>query len=247
MAGVLVNYRNLSPQAMVSITGPWVDPAQDRPLLTALPLLAPLLPVLEDAHEGIKATQRPGSSVQRQIEELTERAAQLDARHDRKIRGCHGFLGAAAELTDDPDRARALLELRDRLLPDGLQATVRTYAEQAADARLLPSRLDAASSALLDALETPDGPLRAVVASWMAAALELEQVDEQRLALMRQVPSGADAVAPRDAQNARNAWIRAVRAVETILALDKHATPEAAERILGRLAREAAAAQGARP
>ena len=237
-----MSYRNLSPQAMVNITGPWLDPAQDRPLLTALPLLAPLLAVLEDAHEGIKATQRVGSSVQQQIKELTERGGQLDGRHDRKMRGCHGFLGAAAEITDDPERAEALLDLRDRLLPDGLRATMRSYTEQAGDAKLLPSRLDAASSALLDSLQTPDGPLRAVVNDWMATAMELGQVDDQRTALAKLLPADAGGVTPRDAQNAKNAWIRAVRAVETILALEKNVTAEMTERLLGRLNREAARA-----
>ncbi|WP_437950116.1 hypothetical protein WME98_04360 [Sorangium sp. So ce296] len=47
-----MGYRNLSPQAMVNISAPWLDPAQDRKVFTSLPLLAPLLPAVEEAREG---------------------------------------------------------------------------------------------------------------------------------------------------------------------------------------------------
>ena len=235
-------FRNLSTQTMVNISGTWLDVEQDRAAFTALPLLAVLLPVLEEAHEGLKSTQLRGSTLQKQIKALVDEAVEIDTRHDRKLRGTYNFLGAIAELTDDPALASSVLDLRDRLAPVGLKATTRTYGDQAGDAKMLPSRLDDASSKLLKKIKTPDGPLSEVVDDWIEKALELEKVDAKRVALEKVAKAGADGITSRDVVNARNAWIRAVRAVESNLALEKGATEETAERILGRLRREEAKA-----
>ncbi|XXT21685.1 hypothetical protein WME94_09000 [Sorangium sp. So ce429] len=237
-----MGYRNLSPQAMVNISGPWLDPEQDRKVFTSLPLLAPLVPAVQEAHDRIRTTQRLGSSLQQQTKALMEKAIALDATHDRKLRGAYNYLGALAEMTDDPALAAALLDLRDRLVPAGLKAISRSYGDQAGDAKLLRSRLDEASEKLLKKLKTPEGPLAQVVDAWVAAALELQKVEAQREQLALSAQSNTDGATPRDVQNARNAWIRVVRAVETNLALEKAATGEIAERLLGRLHRESARA-----
>ncbi|AUX40132.1 hypothetical protein SOCE26_015290 [Sorangium cellulosum] len=237
-----MGYRNLSPQAMVNISGPWLDPEQDRKVFTSLPLLAPLLPAVEEAHDRIRTTQRLGSSLQQQTKALVERAIALDATHDRKLRGAYNYLGALAEMTDDPTFAAALLDLRDRLAPAGLKAVSRSYGDQAGDAKLVRSRLDEASEKLLRKLKTPEGPLVQVVEAWVAAALELEKVEAQREQLALSAQSSTDGATPRDVVNARNGWIRVVRAIETNLSLEKAATGEVVERLLGRLRRESARA-----
>ncbi|WP_437578672.1 hypothetical protein [Sorangium sp. So ce887] len=237
-----MGYRNLSPQAMVNISGPWLDPEQDRKVFTSLPLLAPLVPAVEEAHDRLLTTQRLGSSLQQQAKALMETAISLDATHDRKLRGTYNYLGALAEITDDPALAAALLDLRDRLAPAGLKAISRSYGDQAGDAKLLRSRLDEASEKLLRKLKTPEGPLAQVVDAWVAAALDLQKVEAQREQLALRAQSSTDGATPRDAVNARNAWIRVVRAVETNLALEKAATAEIEGRLLDRLRRESARA-----
>ncbi|WP_437951329.1 hypothetical protein WME98_11130 [Sorangium sp. So ce296] len=237
-----MGYRNLSPQAMVNISGPWLDPEQDRKVFTSLPLLAPLLPAVDEAHGRILTTQRLGTSLQQQAKALMEKALALDATHDRKLRGAYNYLGALAEMTDDPEFAAALLDLRDRLAPAGLKAVARSYGDQAGDAKLLPSRLNEASEKLLKKLKTPEGPLSQVVDAWVAAALEIEKVEAQREQLALNTPANIDGATPREVLNARNAWIRVVRAIETNLALEKAATGEITERLLGRLRRESARA-----
>ncbi|XXX74644.1 hypothetical protein WMF30_44040 [Sorangium sp. So ce134] len=237
-----MGYRNLSPQAMVNVSGPWLDPEQDRKVFTSLPLLAPLLPAVEEAHGRILTTQRLGSSLQQQAKALMEKAIALDATHDRKLRGAYNYLGALAETTDDPAFAAAVLDLRDRLAPAGLKAVARSYGDQAGDAKLLRSRLNEASEKLLKKLKTPEGPLSQVVDAWVAAALEIEKVEAQREQLALTAPSNTDGATPREVLNARNAWIRVVRAVETNLALEKAATADIVERLLGRLRRESARA-----
>ncbi|AUX36137.1 MULTISPECIES: hypothetical protein [Sorangium] len=237
-----MGYRNLSPQAMVNISGPWLDPKQDRKIFTSLPLLAPLLPSVEEAHGRILTTQRLGTSLQQQAKALMEKVLALDATHDRKLRGGYNYLGALAEMTDDPAFAAALLDLRDRLAPAGLKAVARSYGDQAGDAKLLPSRLNDASEKLLKKLKTPEGPLSQVVDAWVAAALEIEKVEAQREQLALNTPANTDGATPREVLNARNGWIRVVRAIETNVALEKAATGEITERLLGRLRRESARA-----
>jgi hypothetical protein len=237
-----MSYRNLTPQAMVNISGPWLDATQDRKVFTALPLLAALLPTIEEAHEGIKTTQRKSSSIQQRVKALIDRCVALDARHDSKMRGTFNYLTALAEMTDDPELKDALLDLRDRLVPAGLKATLRSYTDEAGDAKLLPSRLDDASTKLLKKLKTTDGPLYGAVDAWIQAALELERVDAERARLAKELPADTDGVTSRDVLNAKNAWIRAVRAVESNLALEKGATPEIEDRLLSRLRREEAKA-----
>jgi hypothetical protein len=233
-----MGYRGLTPQTMVNVSGPWLDPEQVRPVFTALPLLAALLPILEEAHEGLLSTQRRGSTLQQQIKALVDKGVELDALHDRKMRGAYNYLGALDDMTDDPAFAASVRNLRDRLVPAGLKATIRSYTDQAGDAKMLPSRLDEASTRVLKKLKTPEGPLSDVVDAWIATALELEKVDAQRIELEKLVKAGAGGITARDVVNARNAWIRAVRAVETNLELEKGATDEIVERILGRLRRE---------
>jgi hypothetical protein len=228
---------------MITISGPWLDPEKERPVFTALPLLAALLPIVGEAHEGLLNAQRRGAGLQQQIKALIDKGVELDTRHDRKMRGAYNYLGSIDEMTDDPALAAAVRELRDRLVPAGLKATIRSYTDQAGDARMLPSRLDEASRKLLRELETPEGPLSDVVDDWIATALELEKVDAQRVELEKLAKSGADGITSRDVLNARNAWIRAVRAVETNLELEKGATDEIVDRLLGRLRREEAKAE----
>jgi hypothetical protein len=236
-----MGFRNFSLQTMVNISGPWLDPEQDRGVFSSFPLLSVLLPTIEEAHAGLLGTQRIGPTSPQRIKEFMDRAAALDATHDRKLRGAYGFLTSLAEMADDAYLASSLLDLRDRLAPAGLRATMRSYAEQAGDAKLLPSRLDTASKKLLGKLKTPEGTLSDIVDAWVAAALELEQVDAQRAKLAEESPADGG-VTPRAAVNARNAWIRAVRAVESNLALEKAATEAIVERLLGRLRREEARA-----
>jgi hypothetical protein len=237
-----MSYRNLTPQTMVNISAPWLDPDQERKILASLPLLAPLLPALEEVHQGLHTTQLKSSSIQQRIKALIERSAELDARHDRKMRGCYTLLTALAELADAPVLAAAILDLRDRLVPAGLKAITRSYTEEAGDAKLLPSRLDEASTKLLKTLQTAEGPLSDAVDAWIEAALELERIDAERVLLTAALPADDDGITARDGLNARNTWIRVARAIETNLALEKAATPEIVERLLSRLHREEAKA-----
>jgi len=233
---------NLTTETMVTLSARWLDPKRLRNSLTALPLIVPLLPVLQQVHDDLISKQRTTSAAEKELADLQAEETRRDARHDRKVRGVHGFLSGLADLTDDPEAARALLDLRDRLLPIGIQAVTRSYVDEAGDAERLPARLDAAAKALLAKLQTPDGPLQVHVDAWIEEAKQLGVLEERREHLAEQIAGGAGGPTGAEVASARHAWIRVVRAIESNLALDSKADPATVEKILGPLQRAEAKA-----
>jgi len=237
-----MSYVNLTTETMVTLSERWLDPKRQRKLLTSLPLLVPLIPILQAAHRGLIGKQRVTSTIEKEIAAIQAKQLKADTRHDRKIRGSHGFLSDLAELADDPEMATSLLDLRDRLLPTGVQAVTRSYVDEAGDAKRLPARLDDASNKLLSELQTPDGPLRVHVDAWLDEAHKLGELQERREHLEQQLTAGAGGPTAADALKARTTWIRAVRALESNLALEPKADAETVEKILGPLQRAEAKA-----
>ncbi|WP_437935767.1 hypothetical protein [Sorangium sp. So ce341] len=70
-----------------------------------------------------------------------------------------------------------------------------------------------------------------MVDAWVAAALEIEKVETLREQLAPIPPANTDGATPREVLDARNAWIRVVRAVEASLALEEATTGEITERL----------------
>lgn len=211
--------RNLNVRTLVSILDGWTNPSRARPLLAGMPLLAALLPKLDAIKEDLVNTQGAGVALDRNLKELTSEASRLDAIHDRKKRGAYQILSGLAEVSDSPDQATALIELRDRLIPEGLAALRQSYLDEAGDAKLLPARLDGPSSDLLKSIAVGAGHLGDVVDSWLAAAAGLETIEGQRSKLS--TPSGKEAFVSKSAKNgAKNAAIRAIRMVESSLGME---------------------------
>lgn len=231
-----MSLNNLTTETMVILSDILLHPKKRRGYLTALPLLVPLIPVLQAAHDNLLAKQKTTSALEAELADLQEEQARRDKRHDRKIRGSHTVLTGFAEQTDNPELARRVLDLRDRLLPNGISAVTRSYVDEAGDAQRLPSRLDPASRELLAALPTADGPLADHVNAWLEEAAQIGALEERRLQIKEQLASG-DRPTAAEVVAARNAWIRAVRAIETNLALDPTIDPEIVEKILGPIRR----------
>ena len=81
--------RSFSNDEMVALTGTWVTADhKDRELLASRPVLAALLPELDEAHEGVLNIQPYKETVER-LDEIQEEQARLDVRHDNRMRGIH--------------------------------------------------------------------------------------------------------------------------------------------------------------
>jgi hypothetical protein len=211
--------RNLNVRTLVSILDGWTHPSRARPVLEKLPLLAALLPKLDVIKQDLAGTQGAGVALDNQLKELTSEASTIDALHDRKKRGAYQILSGLAEVSDSPAGAAALIDLRDRLIPEGLASLKHSYLDEAGDAKLLSARLDDPSSALLKSIAVGGGHLGDVVDAWLAAATKLEAIEGQRSKLSS--PTGKEAFVSKSAkQGAKNAAIRAVRMVESSLAME---------------------------
>lgn len=228
--------KNLSSETMVTITGRLLDPERDRPVVETLPLVSPLIPAMEMVHQGLLSRQHLVAAIERELAKVLTDLSSFDKLHDRKKRSVHGYLTALSELTDDPARAAAYLDLRDRLMPLGLMEVRRSYIDQVGDAQLMPSRLDDAARALLSSITTPDGPLESHVDQWVQAAAEIGRLDERRAQLEAQRSTGQDA-SPGEAYAMRLAWIRVIRSVINMVEIDPQATPEIRERLLAPIRR----------
>jgi hypothetical protein len=233
--------KNLSSEAMVTITGRLLDPERDRPVVETLPLVSPLIPAMEMVHNGLLSRQHLIAAIERELGKVLDGISTSDRLHDRKKRGVYGCLTALAELTDDAGRAAAYLDLRDRLMPLGLMEVRRPYLEQVGDAQRMPGRLDDASRALLASISTPEGPVQSHVDQWVAAALEIGRLDERRAQIEAQRSTGQEA-SPGEAYAMKLSWMRVMRSVRDMLETDPQATPEIKERLLAPLRRAEAMA-----
>ncbi|WP_428264803.1 hypothetical protein [Haliangium sp.] len=226
--------RNLTPEAMVTVSARWLDPARDRGLIAALPIAGSLLPAVQIVHDALLTSQYLSAARATELEAVLAAIKDTDALHDRKKRGVYRFLTGLSEIDDDSERAEAYIDLRDRLLPLGLAETRRSYIDQAGDAERLPGRINPAAKALLDSIVAPEGPLTDVVESWRSAALEIVRLDERRRRLEGQSGEGVG-VSRGEAYAAKLDWIRVVHSLRALLQTDKAADAETIERILAPL------------
>lgn len=209
--------RNLTTRTMLSVSGRWVDPEQEKPILQRYPLTAALIPHLLKVHANLVVFQRTSSEIQDEIAAVQKEQAAFDAEHDRKIRGVYGYLTALAELSDSESRARHYLDIRDTLLPDGLRAVQRSYMDQAGEIPLLKGRLDEQALRALADLTTPEGPLNLHVQAWIKAATRLSDLERKRMDLLERSPGDTR---KSDVQRARNDWIRVANGLRANLLLD---------------------------
>lgn len=234
-------FKNMSAEVMVTLSARLLDPTRDRPVLESLPLVAPLIPAIQMVHDGLISRQHLIAAIERELAKLQLDMEAADGLHDRKKRAVYSYLTALAELTDDPVRAAAYLELRDRLMPLGLMEVRRSYLDQVGDAQRLPSRLSDASRTLLESIITHEGPLVDQVNRWIEAAGELGRLEERRAQLEAQRSTGQDA-SPGEAYAMKLSWIRVIRSVINMLETDTQATPEIKERLLAPIRRAEAQA-----
>jgi hypothetical protein len=212
--------RDISSEMMVKLSAAWLDPARQRPLLESVPLVAAVLPKIDEAHRGLLDTQprRAPAPLEAELDAIQQKQVAVDTVHDRKMRGTFGLLTALADLTEDPSEAARYVELRDTVCPKGLKGTTQSYAEQAGAARLLPARLDAEDEKLLESIPLRGGRLKDAVKAWTGAALELEKLEDEKAEIARQLEA-SEAIRPADALQARYRWIRAARGLEANLEL----------------------------
>ncbi len=208
--------KDVSTARMVSITEAWLDPARERPKLTALSSGKGLLDIIQAAHDGLLTTQKHDDPLSREVSSISDKQSRLDRNHDRKIRAVYHLLNGFAEASDDPNQVAALIAARDELLPKGLSATKDSYLDEAGNVELAMKRITPATKGLLKKLVMPNGNLWNLVEAWFAAGRELGTLEHHK----DRLNASAATAAPGEALRARNMWIRVVRHVESTLELE---------------------------
>lgn len=219
---------------MVTITEAWLDPAGERPLLSALPKSSGLVSALEGSHRGLLSTQASGDATSRAFSALQDKERTLDVVHDRKTRGGYMVLTAYADGSDDPTLASECRALRDRIYPHGVDVVTWSYIDEAGEVRLSDARLTPEDRALLGRLPFDNGTLLDVHNARVAAGVELGMLECERATLTTKdpnMPTRADVV------RARNRWIRTVNAFLAALGLEEGLSDDDREKILGPLRR----------
>lgn len=216
-----MNLKDLSPQQMLHITAAWLDPERDRPHLQKLARVAPLLPDVEQAHEGVRKTHGKEKKNTTALADIQAQQLGLDKLHDRKARGSWNVLTGFADLADDPEDAAFYLELRNSIFTNGLKFITGSYASEAGEAQLARDRLTPERKAALKALPTPSGSLLKAMQAWIHAGEKLGELETARAKLEAEAEGTPQEGTPQGSQlRARNRWIRVVRCVLQMLELE---------------------------
>lgn len=228
-----MGYKDLTSAEMTTISGEWVSADTDAgKLFRTTKQLDSVYQFIGAAHEGLGASQVVGdSTLERELQALAEKNAELDARHDKLVRCIWKTLNALAEGAKTKARATLYLDTAKALFPDGASSTQATYAGQAGNAALVDQRLKPEHKELLASINTPDGTLAQHVSRWKKRAHELGESDKERTRLLAQKEAG---VTKADAQVARTEWVRAADLLVRTLRMAK-LTPEQVETLTGPL------------
>ncbi|MBI5481435.1 MAG: hypothetical protein HY906_21435, partial [Deltaproteobacteria bacterium] len=199
----------LTTAEMISVSAPWVKPgSEERELLLGYPETAGVVPRVDAAHQGLLATQ-PKPAATGRLTEISEQSGRLDLRHDTTARGLDLLFGGIEALAPDVSTAEDYVKLHQLLLPQGMSATQRTYRDEAGQGALLKERLTPEVRTTLGNLRTPFGTVLEVVDEWIAVAIQLGGLEDERARLAEARPAPPTQA---DVATARHRWVRAVNA-----------------------------------
>ncbi|MBN2529730.1 MAG: hypothetical protein JXR76_25290 [Deltaproteobacteria bacterium] len=220
---------------MIAISTSWVNAKKNRRLLEAHPLTAGLVPILETVHTDLLNTTVVPSELAEKSKALSDEAARLDGLYDAGYRLLHSML-TATSLAYPENQRMPLENLVNTLLPEGAAGTRQSYLAESGAVELAFSRLTPEMEAILRNIAVANMTLYEVFNKWVDAGRRLGEVETERALLMDQ-KKDENRITGRDVQKARYRWIRAVNALESMLALESDISDADKARILQPLRR----------
>jgi hypothetical protein len=226
----------LTIEEMVELTQDWVTPGHPtRGALQRVPGISALMSHIEAAHTALVSTQE--SEHMQSLTTLEEALVAVDDRHDGLARAAYYTIKASINLTrvyGDESNEAVLEELEALLFPNKLRVVSFSYRDEAGQAKLLSMRIKSDHEHTMSMIPMLGCNLLDTVRAWLAAGGDLGALEDQRDAT--NLPGGR-----LHASQARTRWLRAIRAVRTIVELTEVQDP-LIEEALGRvLAAELAA------
>lgn len=215
---------------MVTITGAWLDPERERPIIERCRRVAPLLDDIAKAHEQLVVFQNKGKGQSPEVIALQAKTTHLDELHDRLARGVSHLMNALAEICRGYEVEDFYSQIASELFPTGLTITNQSYFAQAGDASLREARLSDASKRVLEAtvIRTPHGEasLRELVERWGKVAEELGEAEAEKVRLR------AGHAVEGSSGPARRAWVKIVSLFVQALELETGLSDEERRAIL---------------
>ncbi len=196
---------------MIELSGAWLG--TNRALLEAMPHVAPLLPDLQQAHDALVAAVTAAAD-DGGVGELTDQITECDTLYRRLARGILGLLTAVSDLADDAADKQRFGALKTVMFPRGASIVTKSYLDEAGQAALVEASLTDDQKKQLKAIPTPHGSLFAISRAWFKAARELGELTQKRAGITDQPKAATGTLLQR------NAWVRIVKAIVSMIELD---------------------------
>ncbi len=191
--------RKLDEAEMSEVSKAWVTTeSAARAVIEKTPMMAPLLPTLEQVHAAIVAVAAQSSDPE--IQQLTLQGKQLDIQHDDLLRGMFGALTTLAKLAKNGDQVRSL---RNQLFPLGLSHNNKSHLAEAGHAAAVAAAMTDDQLTFLKSLPLGDSTMFDLYNQWQSVSTQMGAVEEKRALLKH--PSKTLAA---QTQAARREWIR---------------------------------------
>jgi hypothetical protein len=219
--------RKFSTGEMVGVTYPWVTPGHpERVLLEGLPGAVGLLPHAESVHGGLLTirTDTAGDF----LSVLGDTLSVFNLQHDDLARVAWYILEAYRYRHRGTPEAVTIANLQAALFPTGLKIVSASYLETAGQAELRRTALTEERRVVLAGIPMQSGTLLDVVTQWNQVGVDMGNVQNQRA-----TPIAGDEERV-SSKVLRDRWVRVVRAVLDVLALEATRHPEA-RRIIERV------------
>jgi hypothetical protein len=168
----------------------------------------------EAAHEGLLRVEHPTQS--KAMLDVIATQQELDARHDTLVKAIDMGLTAVCLLTKDSDLRAQIDAAHAALMPQDTGFTASSYLDEIGNASAAKGRLTAPQKAVLKKIALPEGNMLQAVEEWFAIGAQMDEGERRCQNENNAAMSGPSKV---DAVTARNRWIRAVSALESMIAL----------------------------
>lgn len=152
---------------------------------------------------------------------LIDRAAELDAVHDRKARSVYYHLQALIEGADEPELVSEYRALEALLFPIGLRVVSLPYIEEGGAAVALDRAVGPGHRAKLSAIHVGENTLLELFEAWLKAGHELGAAVTDRAELRAELARERVDAGSLDLKAGRGTWIQAIRGLLWALEADE--------------------------
>jgi hypothetical protein len=235
-----MNLSALSIHMMLNITERWLgDPELVGTLSQSGPLGLGILDRIKKAHGPLAELENKRVAAEVTLRKLIDRAAELDALHDRKARSVHHHLQGLIEGADEPELVSEYRALESLLFPIGLRVVQLPYIEEGGAAVALDRAVGPEHRAKLAGIHVGEHTLLELFEAWLKAGHELGTAVTDRAELRAELARERVDAGTLDLKAGRGLWIQAIRGLLWALEADEALVP-LAERVHAALEEAAA-------